>query len=145
MNVGHPSNLARLVDLYGGWMDEKGKINIPPDMDAMRRDLWSVSIGDEETREIIRRAWERHHLLLEPHGAVAWAGLERYVQETKDDGPAVSVETADPAKFPDEIKKLLGFEPPVPSSLSGLDGKPERVVSIPPDDRELKRLLLETA
>jgi threonine synthase len=144
MNVGHPSNLARLVDLYGGWMDQKGKLNIPPDMDALRRDLWSVSIGDEETRETIRNAWEKHELLLEPHGAVAWAGLERFVRETKFDGPAVSVETADPAKFPEEIEQLLGFEPPVPPSLSGLDGKTENVRSISSDYPELKSLLHET-
>ena len=44
MNVGHPSNLARLVDLYGGIMDEKGIIIKPANMKAMRQDLYSVSI-----------------------------------------------------------------------------------------------------
>ena len=50
MNVGHPSNLARLVDLYGGWLDEVGTLREPPDMDAMRRDLYAISIRDEQTR-----------------------------------------------------------------------------------------------
>ena len=79
MNVGHPSNLARLVDLYGGWMDETGALREPPDMDALRRDLFAVSVSDEETRATIQETWKRHGVVLEPHGAVGWAGLERFL------------------------------------------------------------------
>ncbi|MEI6577240.1 MAG: threonine synthase [Bacteroidota bacterium] len=43
MNVGHPSNLARLLAFYGGVMDEKGNISIPPNMKTMREQIWSVS------------------------------------------------------------------------------------------------------
>src|SRR5476649_1891762 len=49
MNVGHPSNLARLVAVYGGRMDETGKINKLPNLTAMRRDIFSSSISDERT------------------------------------------------------------------------------------------------
>ncbi|MGH7976062.1 MAG: threonine synthase, partial [Limisphaerales bacterium] len=75
MNVGHPSNLARLVAIYGGQMDETGKINRQPDLAAMRRDLFSSSISDERTRETIREVWNKYQLLLEAHGAVAWRGF----------------------------------------------------------------------
>ncbi len=54
MNVGHPSNLARLVAVYGGQMDETGKINRMPDLAAMRRDIFSSSISDERTRQSMR-------------------------------------------------------------------------------------------
>ena len=54
MNVGHPSNLARLVAVYGGQMDETGKIHRQPDLAAMRRDFFSTSVSDERTRR--RRA-----------------------------------------------------------------------------------------
>ncbi len=77
MNVGHPSNLARLVDVYGGRMDETGAILKQPDMDAMRRDLYAVSISDEQTRATIKETYERHSVILEPHGAVGWSGLEQ--------------------------------------------------------------------
>jgi len=53
MNVGHPSNLARIVDLYGGWMDEQGVLKEQPDMTAMRRDLYAVSIDDERQCAVI--------------------------------------------------------------------------------------------
>ena len=61
MNVGHPSNLARLVAVYGGQMDETGKIHQTPDLAAMRRDLFSSSISDERTRETFREVWTKYH------------------------------------------------------------------------------------
>ena len=127
MNVGHPSNLARLVDAYGGWMDETGALREPADMAALRRDFHAVSISDEETRATIRETWERHGVLLEPHGAVGWAGLKRFLDApgAMTDPLAVSVETAHPAKFPEEIRQLPGVDPPLPPSLAGLESKPE--------------------
>lgn len=122
MNVGHPSNLARLVAIYGGQMDETGAIHRAPDMAALRRDLFSSSVSDDDTRATIRLAWERHQLLLEPHGAVGWRGFWDYLAaEPLNGSPAVVLETAHPAKFPDEIERLLGFTPEVPPSLAALD------------------------
>lgn len=128
MNVGHPSNLARLVDVYGGFMDETGRILEMPDLARLRRDVFAVGVSDEETRETIREAWRRHRLLLEPHGAVGWAGLRRFL-EGRGPGPeplSVSVETAHPAKFPEEIQALIGLDPDVPASLRGLEERPEQ-------------------
>lgn len=118
MNVGHPSNLARLVAVYGGQMDETGRIHRAPDLVAMRRDLFSSSVSDERTREALRDAWTKHRLLVEPHGAVAWQGFLDWLEAEKRDGaPAVILETAHPAKFPEEIEKNLGFTPDVPPQM----------------------------
>lgn len=125
MNVGHPSNLARLVDVYGGWMDEKGAIKKQPDMGRMRSDVYSVSIDDAWTRRTIKEAHDRYAHTLEPHGAVGWAGLQHWLQTDEGnahpDAPCVSIATAHPAKFPDEIRAMIGVEPEVPPSLVGLD------------------------
>lgn len=122
MNVGHPSNLARLVAVYGGRMDETGVLHRSPDLAAMQRDLFSSSVSDAQTRVTIKEAWEQHQLLLEPHGAVGWRGFLDYRAATsQDDAPAVVLETAHPAKFPEEIEKLLGFNPEVPPALAALD------------------------
>jgi threonine synthase len=128
MNVGHPSNLARLVDAYGGWLDEQGVLREAPDLERMRRDIYAVSISDEETRAAIRRAHEQHGLVLEPHGAVGWAGLERFLAQYPKSRTelCIAVETAHPAKFPDEIEALIGVEPEVPPSLAGIEEKPEQ-------------------
>jgi threonine synthase len=118
MNVGHPSNLARLVAVYGGQMDETGRIHRAPDLVAMRHDLFSSSVSDERTREALRDAWTKHRLLVEPHGAVAWQGFLDWLEAEKRDGaPAVILETAHPAKFPEEIEKNLGFTPDVPPQM----------------------------
>ena len=122
MNVGHPSNLARLVAVYGGHLDETGAIHRAPDMAALRRDLFSTSVSDEQTRGTIRLAWTDHQLLLEPHGAVGWRGFLDYAEsEPLNGAPAVVLETAHPAKFPEEIEKVLGFAPDVPPALAALD------------------------
>jgi threonine synthase len=142
MNVGHPSNLARLVALYGGWMDETGKVHRAPDHAAMRRDLFSVPVTDEVTQLTIREAWEKHHLLLEPHGAVGWRGLQYYTaQEPLSDTPTVVVETAHPAKFPEHIQALLGFEPEVPETLARLEALKEDYARMPNDYAQLKAYL----
>jgi len=121
MNVGHPSNLARIFSLYGGQMDERGRVRKMPDLQAMHRDLYAVSVTDEETRRTIKEAYIRYGVLLEPHGAVAWAGLLRYLEECGDAGPCVSLETADPAKFPDEVVRATGINPPLPPAMARLD------------------------
>jgi threonine synthase len=118
MNVGHPSNLARLVAVYGGQMDETGMIHEQPDLAAMRRDLFSTSVSDARTVAGVQDFWNKFQLLLEPHGAVAWQGfLDWTAVEPLGDSPAVIVETANPAKFPVEVEKVVGWPPDVPENM----------------------------
>ncbi|MBI3878204.1 MAG: hypothetical protein HY300_19965 [Verrucomicrobia bacterium] len=126
MNVGHPSNLARLVAVYDGQMDETGKIHKQPDLDAMRRDLFSSSISDERTRASLRDFWNKYQILLEPHGVVAWQGfLDWFAVEPLGNSPAVIVETANPAKFPEEVEKVVGWPPDVPAAMTAAIQQPE--------------------
>jgi len=118
MNVGHPSNLARLVAVYGGQMDETGRLHQQPDLAAMRRDLFSTSVSDARTVAALRDFWSHYQLLLEPHGAVAWQGfLDWNAVEPLGQGPAVIIETANPAKFPEEVEKVVGWPPDVPENM----------------------------
>ena len=141
MNVGHPSNLARLFFLYGGQMDETGQVARQPDLSAMREEIYAVSISDEETRQTIREAYSQYKVLLEPHGAVGWAGLVRYLKEFGDWSPAVSLETADPAKFPDEIVRLTGVNPSLPPAMASLDEKEENFLKMDGSYASLKDYL----
>jgi threonine synthase len=143
MNVGHPSNLARVVALFGGWMDEAGVIREMPDMARMKKELWAISIDDEQTRRTIQNAWQRHRLLLEPHGAVGWRALEHYNEATPSSAVAVSVETAHPAKFPEEIEQLLGFSPEIPAALADVERKKEQYLTMPADYQAFHNLLVE--
>lgn len=153
MNVGHPSNLARLVAIYGGRMDETGKIHRQPDLAAMRRDLFSSSVSDERTRATIKDVWDKYKLLLEPHGAVAWRGYEDWLESGKtesgkqkgektDGGPAVILETANPAKFPEEIEKLFKWSPDVPPAMAEALKLPEDYDRMGADYEEFKAYLI---
>jgi threonine synthase len=134
MNVGHPSNMARIVALYGGVMNEKGEVVKAPDMDKMKKDMFTVSITDDETLQTLKMVYDRHNVLLEPHGSVGWAGLRHYFEFSHEahsaDQVAVCLETAHPAKFPQEIQKILGCDPELPESLKGLEDKTEQFVKL---------------
>jgi len=138
MNVGHPSNLARVFWLYGGEMDETGRVIRAPDIEMMRREIFSVSVTDAETREAISEAYNRFDILLEPHGAVGWAGLTRYLKLVEDWSPCVSLETADPAKFPEEVVRAVGLEPPTPEAMARLDYLEEKFDLVAGDYRAFK-------
>lgn len=134
MNVGHPSNLARLVALYGGIMDEKGNISKQPDYALLNKEIHAVSISDNLTRETIKEVYNRYKVVLEPHGAVGWAGLNdylcKYPEENTPEALYVSLETAHPAKFPEEIKKIIGLDPELPLSLQGIEQKHEYIIKV---------------
>lgn len=145
MNVGHPSNMARIIDLYGGRMDEKGNILKEPDVKRLKTEMSAVSISDADTKTTIRKVYDSHKILLEPHGSVGWTGLQNYYKNTPADDNAnqlsVTLETAHPAKFPQEINEILGIDPVLPPSLSSLDGKEEIMFPLKNDYAKFKEYL----
>ena len=146
MNVGHPSNMARIIALYGGIMDEQGVIVKEPDTARLRQDMFGVSISDSDTKAMIKSVYEQYRVILEPHGAVGWAGLQEYFKAFPADSGAsqlaVCLETAHPAKFPDEIRELLGIDPQLPPSMVGLDQREESWDTLKSDYNLLKKTLL---
>jgi threonine synthase len=143
MNVGHPSNLARLVTIYGGRMDETGKIHQQPDLEAMQCELFSSSVSDERTRETIKEVYDKYQLLLEAHGAVAWRGYQDWLAaDPNSDTPAVILETANPAKFPEEIERLFKWSPDVPPAMAEALKLPEDFDRMGADYEKFKAYLL---
>ena len=124
-----------------------GAISAAPDFERMRRDIFSVSISDDATKQTIKDAYHAHHLLLEPHGAVGWAGLaayfERFPEQNAPEQVCVCLETAHPAKFPQEIQHILEIDPELPPSLEGLEDKPEAFLSVPNDYEIFKQYIMD--
>jgi threonine synthase len=135
MNVGHPSNFARLVALYDGWLDDAGALRVRPDLERLSQDVFAVSIDDDDTLDTLARVYRTRGVLLEPHGAVGWAGLEAYDAAHPEDGdsPRICVETAHPAKFPDSVARATGITPTPPPALAHLDERAESYERIAPD------------
>jgi threonine synthase len=130
--------------MYEGLLDEKGVLCKTPNMEEMRKDFYSVSVSDGKTRDAIKEVYDKYSLILEPHGAVGWAGLTSYLKESGWNGLSVCLETADPAKFPEEITRVLGIKPKTPESMLGLLEKKEYYEEAPSDYGSIKRFLTAT-
>ena len=146
MNVGHPGNLARIIALYGGMMDENGTIVNEPDLKSMRKDLFAVSVSDDETRVTIAEVFKKYDILLEPHGAVAWHAIREYLNSIKHLQSAkqlfISLETAHPAKFPEELKQVINIDPLLPASLRDIAGRKENYLSAGTDYEGIKKIII---
>jgi threonine synthase len=140
MIVSHPSNLARLVDFYGGHMaDERdpatgdvvrpGVIERMPDMEEMRRDLFSVSVDNPQHYRTMKEVFEKYRIILDPHGAVGWRALELY-RSGGDRTEAVVYETADPGKFPYDVEQAIGIVPALPPGVKRQARLAERIYTL---------------
>ena len=140
MIVSHPSNLARLVDFYGGHMYDEmdpatGKVVRPgiidrmPDMEAMRRDIVSMGVTNPEHYETMKQVFDAYGIILDPHGAVGWRSLEQHLGG-RHDRPAVVYETADPGKFPEDVEKAVGIVPEPPEGMKKQALQEERIYHI---------------
>ncbi len=139
MNVSNPSNFARLVDFYGGHVfDERdkdgrvtkeGAMDIVPDLDSMRKDLYSVSVKKADHYKAMKEVYQRYGIIIEPHGAVGWRTLDTYLKG-KHDRLAVIYETAEPGKFPDDVKKATGIIPDFPEGIKTQVKLEERLFSV---------------
>lgn len=105
MDVGAPSNFSRVMEIYGHHLD------------AVRKDIWSTSTTDDETRATIKQVFNDFNYILDPHGAVGYLALERFRNEYSQPFNGIFLETAHPAKFLDIIENVLQTPIPFPERL----------------------------
>ncbi len=145
MNVGHPSNLARIVAFFGGNMNDRGEFGTEPDLNRMRGIMYAVGVNDNETRETIKSCYDRSGVILEPHGAVAWKGLEKFIGSEPgfrvDERLCCVLETAHPAKFMEEILKVRGAGIMLPESLAAVESAAEEYISLENDYNVFKSFI----
>ena len=102
MDVGDPSNFARVLALYG------------QDIEAIRSDISGARFGDEEIAETIRRCYRETGYLLDPHGACGYGALEAGL---KPGETGVFLETAHPTKFLEKVEEITGEQFEIPERL----------------------------
>jgi|GEM_PF-3439806 len=129
MDVGNPSNLARLQFLYNN------------DVQHLRQDIDAVSISDEETLQEICATYETTSYILDPHTAVGVAAARRAMEWMSDAPPIIVAATAHPAKFPDVVEKAIGVEVPLPATLQEAVNRPKHSIKIRGRYSEWKELL----
>jgi threonine synthase len=148
MNVGSPNNIPRIINLFEGEMKSNFEITKNPNFRLLKNDIFAVSFDDENTKKMMKKAFLKE-IILEPHGAVGMLGLESFWQEInkKEDTEeyiSVLLETASPAKFPDEMKEILDYEPEKPDSIKKSNKKTEKYIQISKNYEEFKNLILQT-
>lgn len=129
MDVGNPSNFVRILEIFRQEFENlKGKLS-------------SYSISDVETKQTIEDVYSRYDYLLDPHGAVGYLALERYLEDHKNE-KGFFLETAHPVKFPDAVEVIIGKKIMVPDSVSYLLDKKKESTRIRADYQQLKDFLL---
>lgn len=132
MDVGNPSNFARIVDLYEN------------DLQAIRRDIWGCSFSDEETLRAMHDVEQHHHYLADPHTAVGLLGWESYVKQSHSPAQGVVLATAHPAKFAETVARGTGVWPEMPESLAALLKRPKQSIPVPNRFSAIQEFLLST-
>ncbi|MCB1034524.1 MAG: threonine synthase, partial [Acidobacteria bacterium] len=128
MDVGNPSNFARIRHLFGG------------DLAAMRSRIRGFRASDEETRQTIREVFERTGYVLDPHTAVGYRALSA-TPSAAGSASGIVLATAHPVKFREHVEPLIGRKIPIPHRLAECLERPRRSLPLPPEEAALKTFL----
>lgn len=129
MDVANPSNFVRILEIFG-----QNFLNLKEKME-------SVSISDETTAETMREVYQKYNYVLDPHGAVGFYALEKYLEENPENS-GFFLETAHPIKF-DSVEKILGTYGEMPESVKDLFSRPKQSIEIDANYENLKEILLK--
>ncbi len=130
MDVGNPSNFARIMELY------------EHDLEKVKSDIWSKSFSDKETLSAIKEVYKKYNYLLDPHGAVAYLGLIEY-QKTHQETNGIFFITAHPAKFADIVEPIIEEKIQIPYRLEQCLKKEKQTIKIKADFIDFKNYLLK--
>lgn len=132
MDVGNPSNFSRMMEIFNY------------DYDAMRKIISGYFFSDAETRDAIKELYSKYNYLADPHTAVGYCGLKKYLNENKNQ-TGIFISTAHPAKFPESVKEVTGDAVVIPERLAVMKDKPVISVSMKNNYNDLKEFLQSKA
>jgi threonine synthase len=129
MDVSNPSNFVRILELFD---NQFAKLD---------EELTSYSFTDKETIAALQKVYTEDEYLCDPHGAVGYLGLKKYLADKHSNYTGVFLETAHPVKFADSINKNLAIELPIPEQIKSVMNGEKKVTAIS-NYEELKDYLL---
>ena len=130
MDVGAPSNIARIQAIYG-----KHSVII--------KDIASNTHNDAQTIEKIKDIYQKYNYIIDPHGAVGMLAFEQFAtEENLDNYSGIVVETAHPAKFKETVDDALGTNVELPEALLKCITKEKKTTKLSSDYSEFKEYLL---
>lgn len=128
MDVGNPSNFPRMLDLYQN------------DFELLSRDVAGAYFTDEQTQGAMREVFARSSYVLDPHGAIGYLGLKKYLHHDSN-LLGVFLETAHPAKFKEVVDSTLSVPTEIPERLIQFLSAKKNTIKISSDFGELKSML----
>lgn len=127
MDVGDPSNFARVLDLYGD------------SHEAITADISGTTYTDEQIHETVSHVYKETGYLLDPHGACGYRALE---EQLKQEETGVFLETAHPAKFLETVEAIIGDKVEIPAKLQGFMKGERKSLPLSKDFVDFKDFLL---
>jgi threonine synthase len=128
MDVGNPSNFIRILEIF------------QHEYTSVKNILSSYSISDSETIRVMQEVRNRYNYLLDPHGAVGFASLKKYLNEQKE-VKGYFLETAHPVKF--DVESIIKEKVDLPKSVRTLFGKQKQRLQMKADTGTLKEYLMD--
>ena len=129
MDVGAPSNFARILDLYGSTWN------------IIKEQIEGYSFDDDATLSGILEVFNQHQYIIDPHGAVGYLAFKEY-QKNNPSTKGIILETAHPSKFIDVLPEEIATQVTIPDRLAVLAQKPKVSIPVSIQFPEFKSFLL---
>ena len=127
MDVGDPSNFARIYDLYGKSHERITAL------------ISGATYNDDQIRETMRQCYQETGYILDPHGA---CGYQALAEGLAADETGVFCETAHPAKFKEKVDEIVGIDVAIPDRLAAFMKGTKQSVPMTKDFADFKKYLL---
>jgi threonine synthase len=136
MDVGNPSNFARMKDLFLG-TDERSTWN------NLSNEVSGYAYTDEETEKAILELAQKYNYIIDPHGAVGYLALKEYLKTNGKEQLGVVLGTAHYAKFLPDMERVLEDKLEIPERLKALAQKEKMADQLDVDFTGFKQWLLK--
>jgi threonine synthase len=130
MDVGNPSNFARILEIFDNNFDE------------IRKHMSSSAFSDAQTEEIISTVFKEFNYILDPHTAVAYGGLQKWLERNKGQ-KGIIVSTAHALKFPSVVEKITGKKIEIPRHVEKIMQSEKKSIITEPMYEDVKSKILE--
>ena len=128
MDVGDPSNFARIYDLYGKSHEKITSL------------ISGATYSDDQIRQTMRECYKETKYILDPHGA---CGYQALADGLKPGEVGVFCETAHPAKFKEKVDEILGIDVKIPERLANFMKGQKQSVPMSKDFTDFKQYLMK--
>ena len=127
MDVGDPSNFARIYDLYGKSHEKISSL------------ISGATYSDEQIADTMRQCYKKTGYVLDPHGACGYQALK---DGLKPGEVGIFCETAHPAKFKEKVDAILGTDIEIPARLQAFMKGQKQSVPMSKDFQDFKAYLM---